>query len=90
MSYPDRLLLRGACALLGDELRFEPAPLDVLIEREYRGLADRYAAAEASSAPVIEAVGNRRGDPEILAAYNRQAEADFARFLPHQQFHHQR
>ena len=56
MSYPDRLLLRGACALLGDELRFEPAPLDVLIEGEYRGLADRYAAAEASSAPVIEAV----------------------------------
>lgn len=40
MSYPDRLLLRGACALLGDELRFEPAPLDVLIEREYRGLAE--------------------------------------------------
>jgi 5-methylthioadenosine/S-adenosylhomocysteine deaminase len=40
MSHPDRLLLRGASALLGDELRFEPAPLDVLIE------GDRIAAIE--------------------------------------------
>jgi guanine deaminase len=46
------MILRGASALLGDALRFEPAPLDVLIEAGR--IAAIAPAGTLQGAPVVE------------------------------------